>query len=126
MIEKGISKPPNNTYMVEDNKPSTEYWRWFSEIYNNFPKVQTFDAVITSTNTVAAQSTSEENFNIGTVAVVSVRDRVVVNKPTHTSGLGIGNARIVSVGTVGVTFVNVSTSAILPPSETYRFSVVRK
>lgn len=125
--EKGISKPPENVYLVdEDRKPSVEYWRWFNRIFSNYPKIQTFDATITATGTIAAQSTGEENFTIGTVANVTTNDRLEVNKPSHTSGLGIGNARVVAVGTVGLTFVNVTTSAILPPSETYRFKVTRK
>jgi len=126
MDEKGIPTPPENVYMVDENrKPTLEYWRWFHRVYNSFPKVQTFDAVINGTS-VAAQSTSEQNFSVSTVAVVSTTDRLEVNKPTHTSGLGIANARVVAAGTIGITYFNVTTAAIDPPSETYRFKVTRK
>ena len=125
--EKGIPKPPENVYMVDDKgKPTLSYWKWFARIFDNFPKVQTFDAVVTATNTLAAQSTSEENFAIGTVCNSSTNDRVIVCKPTLTTNVAIGNARIPAAGTVALTFVNTGTSAILPPSETYQFTLIRK
>ncbi len=125
--EKGIPSPPKNTFIVgTDKKPTDEYLKWFTRIFTNYPKTQTFDLTLTSTNTVAAQSTGEENFTVSSVANVTTQDRVAVNKPSHTSGLGIGNARVVAVGTVGITFMNSGTSAILPPAESYRFLVTRK
>ena len=126
-VEKGIPKPPHNVFLVgEDKKPTDDYLKWFDRIFLNYPKTRTFDLTLTSTNTVAAQSTGEENFGVSAVANVLVNDRVVVNKPSHTSGLGIGNARVVAEGTVGITFMNSGTSAILPPAESYRFLVTRK
>jgi hypothetical protein len=82
---------------------------------------QTFSQTLTPTS-VGANSTSEQTF---TVIGLSTSDYVTVNKPTHTSGIGIVNARVSAKDTLAITFANVTSGAITPPSETYAIVAVR-
>jgi len=65
---------------------------------------------------VAANTTAEQTF---TVTGLPASSEVVVNKPTVTSGLGIGNARVSALNTLAITYINNTASAITPPSEVY-------
>jgi hypothetical protein len=68
---------------------------------------------------VAANTTAEQSF---TVTGARVGDLIQVNKPTAQAGLDIGNVRVVSNNTVGITFVNATASPITPTaSESYIF-----
>ncbi len=67
-----------------------------------------------STLSVAATTTAEQTTTItGLTGVSSV---VFVNKPTHQSGLGIAGYRVSAADTLGITFANVSSGAIVPTS----------
>ena len=46
-----------------------------------------------------------------------------VNKPTFTTGLGIGGYRVSAANTVAITYVNNTSAAIVPPSESYTIGV---
>lgn len=65
---------------------------------------------------VAANTTAEQTF---TVVGLPANSQVVVNKPTVTTGLGLGNARVSALNTLAITFINNTASAIVPPVEVY-------
>ncbi|HEV2100240.1 MAG TPA: hypothetical protein VGR45_15125 [Stellaceae bacterium] len=68
---------------------------------------------------VAASTTVEQTFAIPGVQMGMV---IAVNKPTVQAGLLVTGARVVSAGNVGVTFANVTGSAITPTAaQTYKF-----
>jgi len=49
-----------------------------------------------------------------------------VNKPSATTGLGIGNVRVVGPYQIGITFINNTITPITPIGETYRFLVTNE
>jgi len=55
---------------------------------------------------------------------VKVGDFVYANKPSHSAGLGLANARVTAADTVELTFINTTGSAIDPAAETYKFLIV--
>lgn len=65
---------------------------------------------------VAANTTAEQTF---TVAGLPANSQVVVNKPSFTTGLGIGSARVSALNTLAITYINNTAAAIVPPAETY-------
>lgn len=65
---------------------------------------------------VAANTSAEQTF---TVTGLPASSQVVVNKPTVTAGLGIGGARVSALNTLAINFINNTSAAIVPPSETY-------
>lgn len=52
-------------------------------------------------------------------------DKVFVNKPSLTAGLGVVNARVSDADTLALTFVNATGAAIDPAAETYQILAVR-
>lgn len=115
MQQLGIDPPP----------PELRGWvgfGWLQRLHSAFPKTQTFSATIDPTS-VAANTTSEQTF---AVTGLTTDDIVTVNKPTHTAGLGIGNARVSATDTLAITFGNYTASAIDPPSETYLIKATRR
>lgn len=128
MHEHGISPAPRLELdaWLETKAPIViEYLRqldkWFRRLRDTIPKMHHFDAAINPAS-VAANSTSEQTF---TVTGVGTGDVVIINKPTHTSGLGIVNARVSASNTVAITFQNTTASAIDAPLETYLIIVIR-
>ena len=76
-----------------------------------------YDANVTATNT-----TQESDV---TVPGVLPGDFIMVNKPSHSTGIGIVNARAKSADTVAVTYGNFTGSGVNPAAETYLFCVIR-
>ena len=76
-----------------------------------------YSTTITPTS-VAATTTAEQTFTVTGLVAASP---VWVNKPTATPGIGIVGARVSAAGVVAITFLNVTATAIVPPSETYVF-----
>jgi len=70
---------------------------------------------------VAPNTTAEQTF---TVAQVPSTAQVYVNKPSLTTGLGIGTARVSAANTVAITFINNTSATITPPTETYTIGVL--
>lgn len=69
---------------------------------------------------IAPDTAAEQLFTVTGVVANSV---VVVNKPSFTTGLGIGGARATSTANIiGITFVNQSAQTMTPPAETYLIS----
>lgn len=71
---------------------------------------------------VAANTTAEQTF---TVTGLTTADKVIVNKPTNTAGLGIVNARASAADTIAITFGNFTAAAIDAASETYAIVAIR-
>lgn len=71
----------------------------------------------------SANTTGEQDI---TVNGVQANDIVLaVNKPSHSAGLGIVNARVKSANTISVTFGNFMGVAIDPSAESYTFVLGR-
>lgn len=98
-----------------------EWEKWFSRVTTHVPLTVRVDATIDPAS-VSANTTAEEAF---TVEGARDGDMVVVTKPTHTAGLGIVNARVSDTDEVSITFMNPTGSGVNPPSETYRFWLMR-
>lgn len=71
---------------------------------------------------VAANTSVEQTF---TVPGLKVGDLVLVNKPTTSAGLLVGSARVTAANTIGISFGNLTGSAIDPAAETYLIFVFR-
>ena len=105
--------------MMDETGINYRWVLWFTELIDSMPRGF---SVTFNPSSVSANSTSEQTF---TVSGANTNDVVVVNKPTHTAGLGIVNARVSAADTVAVTFMNTTGSAIDPPSETYTGYLVK-
>lgn len=71
-----------------------------------------FDANVTVTNT-----TQESDI---TIVGLTTDMWVGVCKPSHSTGVGIVNARVKAADTLSITYVNATGSGVNPASETYR------
>ena len=95
------------------------------------PPVQVFQVPLTFT-AATANTTTEIVVTLptgidlysGQSSLAANTVQVIVNKPPLTSGLGIVNARANSNTTIGISFLNTTTSNITPPAETYTIAVV--
>lgn len=130
MNEKGVSPPPRveaELYReVEELQLLSDYIRfldkWLQVLTNSFPKVQTYSVTMDVTN-VGANTTSEQTV---TVTGLETTDIVYVNKPSHSSGLGVVNARVSAANTLAITFQNTTGAGIDPGSETYLVVAIRR
>lgn len=71
---------------------------------------------------VAANTSAEQTF---TVTGLTTADKVFVNKPSLSAGLGVVNARVSAADTLALTFMNNTGSAIDPAAETYTITAIR-
>lgn len=72
---------------------------------------------------VATITTAEHDI---TVPGVQVGDIVIaVNKPTHNTGVTLGNARVKAADTVSVQWVNPTAGSVNPGSESYTIVIAR-
>lgn len=71
---------------------------------------------------VAANTSAEQTF---TVTGLTTADEIVVNKPSLSAGLVIGNARVSAADTLALTFGNLTASPIDPAAETYTIMAFR-
>lgn len=86
-----------------------------------------FEAVlqvsITPPSPLAANSTQETTY---TVPGILVGDFLEINKPSHLTGLSIGNIRASAVNQIAIQWVNSTTSQIVSaPNEAYLIAVTR-
>lgn len=65
---------------------------------------------------IATATSVEQTF---TVTGLTTADKVVVIKPTCTTGVGIVNARVSAADTLALTFMNATAGAVDPASEVY-------
>lgn len=83
-----------------------------------------------SPSSVAANTTAEQAFTIqsgtGGAFLLASGDVVYINKPTSQAGLGVGNVRFSAANSLGITFSNLTGSAITPTgSELYSGVILR-
>ena len=86
-----------------------------------------FEAVLqvplTPPATMTGNSTSELTY---TIPGVVVGDFLEINKPSHTTGLSIGNIRASAANQIAIQWVNSLTTTISnPPNELYLIAVTR-
>ena len=81
--------------------------------------------IVTFTYNPASQATIDTDEDTVTVTGLRVGDFVVVNKPTHTNGVGLTDARVTAADTLSFTWVNPTAGAVDPASETYTALWVR-
>lgn len=65
---------------------------------------------------VGANTTAIQTF---TVNGLQVGDSVDINKPSHQTGLSIGNVYVSAANTLQIQYVNTTAGAITPTAETY-------
>lgn len=82
-----------------------------------------FYSVTIDPSSVGANTTSEQTF---TVNGLRQSDVVIVNKPSHTTGLGIAGCRVSGKGQLAITFINTTGSPINPASESYKVLAIRR
>lgn len=82
-----------------------------------FAVAVTFDPASVNTITTAEQTV--------TVTGVKVGDFIIAMKPSHTTGVTIGNCRVSAVDTIAIQFVNPTAGGVNPASETWQFLVIR-
>lgn len=98
-----------------------------SQTYNIFaarevqiaPIYKTVSLAVTPVS-VAANTTAEQSF---VLTGLPANAQVVVNKPSLTTGLGLGGARVSAANTLAVCYINNTSAAITPPAETYLVGV---
>lgn len=71
---------------------------------------------------VSANTTEEQTF---TIAGLRTGDFVAVSKPSHTTGVVVGSARVSAADTLAIQFVNPTGSGVNPASEDYTLLVYR-
>lgn len=80
------------------------------------PVMDVFNTTLTPVS-VAANTSAEQTF---TVAGLVANSKVLVTKPTVTTGLMLAGARISAANTLALNFANNTASAITPPAESYQ------
>jgi hypothetical protein len=73
-------------------------------------------------NITGTATTTEQDI---TVTGVRVGDVAFVNKPSHTTGVTIGNVRVKAADTVSIQWANPTAGAVNPTSESYTILIVR-
>lgn len=129
--EKGVSPPPKPDLAYSELRRANlnlffsymqDLYRWFLRMVDVFPLVQTTSLTI-DPGSVGGNSTSAQTF---TVNGLKAQDIVYVNKPSHTSGLIIGNVRVSAADTVEITFANITGVSINAGAETYTLVAIRR
>jgi len=107
-----------------------EQWRkWLSRVYLFLAKLQHIEQEL-APEEVSANTTEEQMFAIinqqPNLPIITTKDIIYVNKPTHQAGLGIVNARASDDDEIAITFMNNTGSPITPTTETYQIVAVRR
>jgi hypothetical protein len=114
---------------VKFNSESTDSWNlswnwqsWFETVRQNLVDIRDFTLMI-NPSTVSANTTEEQSFTTNEVE----EDDIIlsVNKPTHTTGLGIVGYRAGS-NQIHITFGNFTGSGIDPSEEDYLVAVLKR
>lgn len=122
MDEKGIPKPPPDLTFIQNDDVRASFWKWFSQVWMNFPRIRTYWESLTP-SAVTAGSESVQTF---TVTGLRTTDNVSVNKPTNQSGLDLVHAWVSADDTISLKYRNPSGGDITPTAETYRIVATRK
>jgi len=119
---QSIESPPRVPFADEESGVIARAWdNWFRLISKYMPIITRYEQSLNPAS-VAANTTAEQTF---TVSGLTTRDHVTVNKPTHSTGLGIVNCRVSAANTLAITFMNTTAGAIDSPAETYFIVAVR-
>ena len=97
------------------------WYGWFDYLSITLPPMARYEATLNPT-TVTAGTTSEQTF---TVTGLTTRDLVLVNKPSHQSGLALVGARVSAANTLALTFMATAAGNVDPTSESYKILAVR-
>lgn len=93
--------------------------------------VATIKATSVTPTTVAANTTAEYIFTavVSTASAsgwqVATGDVLIANKPTALAGVGVGNVRVASTNSIGLTFSNYTAGTLTPTAQTYGFIAIR-
>lgn len=71
---------------------------------------------------IPANSSVENTY---TLQGVQMNDFIEINKPTHTSGLCIGNVRVSAVNQISIQWCNVTTGSVTGVNEIYLIAISR-
>lgn len=96
--------------------------KWLKRLNIVFPRIR-MASVTLDPASVAANTTAEQTFAL---TGLSTQDIVVVNKPSHSTGLGIVGCRVSAADTLAITYGNFSGAPIDPPSEDYFVVAIRR
>lgn len=89
----------------------------------NINKLFCVEVTYDPANITGTATTTEQDI---TVTGVMVGDIVVaVNKPSHNTGVTIGNMRVKAADTISIQWVNPTAGAVNPGSETYSIIIAR-
>lgn len=111
-----IRLPLNERDRGTDWRMAPEWVRWFNQITRLAVHVEEFTPTL-NPSSVSANTTEEQTF---TVTGINANDLIVaVNKPSHTTGLGIVGFRASANDTLAITFMNATGSPIDAGEEDY-------
>ena len=97
--------------------------KWFGFLEEAVPSIRTFSVSINPPN-IAANTTGIATATVS--GVLAAESYVVeISKPTHTTGLGIVNARVSADNTIEITFMNSTGAGINVGAETYIGSITQ-
>lgn len=107
-----------------------EQWRkWLSRVYLFLAKIQHIEQEL-APEEVSANTTEEQMFAITNqqpeIPLITTKDVIYINKPTHQAGLGIVNVRASDIDEIAITFMNNTGSPITPTTENYQIVAVRR
>lgn len=112
-------RPPSNEALIGEMMARAPWLIWFDRLFKAQAVTRTFTF---NPSSVSANSTSEQTVTVPGLEVGMV---VQVNKPSHTSGLIVGNARVSAANTLAVTLANVTAGAIDAGEETWSLAAWR-
>lgn len=115
--EKGIEPPKN---LETQNTPNL--LKWFYSLWATYPRIRIYMVSVTP-GTLPANSVTNV---VVTVAGVTAKDILVVNKPSFTSGVGVVDVWCSAADTVNITFICDKGSPTTPPTEVYRIVAIRE
>lgn len=122
VTEKGVPKPPEDLSFIT-NPILRDLWnRWVVHVWNCYPRVRVYEPELTP----AAVNANDESVQTFTIAGLTTKDNVSVNKPTNQSGLDLVHAWVSATDTLSLKYRNVSGGGITPDQETYRVVVLRR
>lgn len=117
-----VEPVPEVTLIKDDIQADSFLRTWLTRLVEKANKTRSYTATIDPAS-VSANSTSEQTFS---VPGLTTNDVVEVNKPSHTSGLIIGNIRVSAADTLAITFANITGGAIDAASEDYEIIATEK
>ena len=122
LLHVKISPPPTAEPLMRDRNNSNTWTNWFSLMWEKLSGIRSYQQLLTPAS-VAANTSAEQTF---AVAGLTTSDNVIVNKPSLNAGIGIVNARVSADDTLAITYMNTTVGGIVPTSETYNITAIRR